>query len=142
MQINKCVRVVAVWALFATPFISTAVAAGGMDGSKNIVCAVVDVVGCTETGKCVEGTAGSFDLPQFMIMDSEKKSIRAAYEAGQKDFSSPVKNMERSGDHLILQGIENGRGWDIAINTKTGKMSAAGVGDAVSFLVFGACTAL
>jgi hypothetical protein len=38
--------------------------------------------------------------------------------------------------------VENGRGWNIAINTKTGRMSASGVGDAVSFLVFGACTAL
>lgn len=142
MQINKCAGLVAACAMVATPFISTAVSAGEMDGSKNIVCAVVDVVGCTETGKCVEGTAGSFDLPQFMIMDSEKKAIRAAYEAGQKGFSSPVKNMERSGDHLILQGVENSRGWDIAINTKTGKMSASGVGDAVSFLIFGACTAL
>jgi hypothetical protein len=124
------------------PFISTTAFAGGMDGSKDIVCAVVDVVGCTETGACMEGKARSFDLPEFLIVDSKKKAIRAAYEAGHKDVYSPVENLQKSDDHLILQGVENGRGWNIAINTKTGRMSASGVGDAVSFLVFGACTAL
>ena len=48
--------------------------------------------------------------------------------------------MQQSGDHLVLQGVENGRGWDMAINTRTGRMSASGVGDAVSFLAFGTCT--
>lgn len=129
-------------AMVATSFASTAVAGGGMDGSKDIVCAVIDVVACTETGTCMDGTARSFDLPEFLIVDSGKKAIRAAYEAGHKDVSSPVKNMQSSGDHLILQGVENGRGWDIAINAKTGRMSASGVGDSVSFLLFGACTAL
>jgi len=126
----------------ATTMVSTAVSAGPMDGSKNIVCAVADVVGCSETGQCAEGSARSFELPRFLIMDAGKKAIRAAYEAGHKDLSSPVKNMETSGDHLILQGVENGRGWSIAINTKDGKMSASGVGDAVGFLVFGSCTSI
>jgi hypothetical protein len=113
-----------------------------MDGSKNIVCAVVEVVGCSETGECVEGTARSFELPQFIIMDASKKTIRADYEAGHKDVSSPVKNMETSGDHLILQGVENGRGWSLAISTKDGSMSASVAGDAVSFLLFGSCTSI
>jgi len=76
-----------------------------------------------------------------VILDAKKKVLRAAYESGH-DAVSPVKSMERSGDHLVLQGVENGRGWEFAINTKSGHMSAAGVGDAVSFLGFGACTAL
>ena len=126
----------------AAPFFPTTVSAGPMDGSKNIVCAVVDVVGWTETGQCAAGTARGFELPQFVILDGDKKVIRAAYEAGHKDVSSAVKTMESSGDQLILQGVENGRGWDIAINTKSGAMSASGVGDAVSFLLFGSCTAI
>jgi hypothetical protein len=136
---NRTQSWVAAACLVATPFVSTAVAAGGIDGTKTIVCAVVDVVGCTEDGQCVEGTARGFELPEFMIMDADKKAIRAAYEAGHNE-TSPVKNMQQSGDHLVLQGVENGRGWDMAINTRTGRMSASGVGDAVSFLAFGTCT--
>ena len=139
---NKCVWGVAASIMIASSFVSTAVAAGGMDGSMSIVCSVVDGVGCEEEGRCLNGTARSFGLPEFMIFDAGKKAIRAAYESGLKDHFSPVKNMQSSVDHLILQGVENGRGWDIAINTKTGRMSASGVGDAVSFLAFGTCTSL
>lgn len=133
------------WALSAciisaTPFMSTQ-AAPVLDGASDIVCSVVDVVACIEDSSCAQGTARSFDLPEFVILDTKKKVMRAAYETGQKAVS-PVKNLERSGDHLILQGVENSRGWSIAINTKNGRMSASGVGDALSFLVFGACTTL
>jgi hypothetical protein len=126
----------------AVPFVSTVASAGPMDGSKNIVCSVVDVVACTENGRCAEGTARSFELPRLLIMDAGKKVVRAAYEAGHKDLSSPVKNMEKTGDHLILQGVENGRGWNIAVDTKDGTMSMSAVGDEVSFLMFGSCTSL
>lgn len=135
------------WALsafiiLAIPFISTEVSAdGGLDGAKDIVCSVQNVMACVEDRACVQGTANDFELPEFIILDSKKKILRAAYESGQKEVSS-VKNLETNGQHLILQGVENSRGWDMAINTKTGRMSGAGVGDALSFLVFGACTSL
>jgi len=133
------------WAIAAcvaatTPFVSNAAFAGKIDGTSNITCAVLDVVGCAE-GACLQGSASSFDLPAFIILDAKKKHLRAAYESEHKDLVSPVKNIERNGTHLILQGVENNRGWDIAINTNSGKMRGAGVGDNVSFLVFGACTA-
>ena len=135
------------WALTAciisaTSFISAEVSAsGGLDGSKDIICSVGDVVACVEDSSCVQGTARGFELPEFVILDSQKKVIRGAYESGHKEVS-PVKNLERNGEHLVLQGVENSRGWNIAINTKTGHMSGSAVGDAVSFLVFGACTTL
>lgn len=135
------------WAMLAfiisaIPFISTEVLAdGGLDGSKDIVCSVQSVMACVDGRACVQGTASEFELPEFMILDSKKKIIRAAYESGHKAVS-PVKNIGINGQHLILQGVENSRGWDIAINTKTGRMNGAGVGDALSFLVFGACTSL
>ena len=75
------------------------------------------------------------------MLDTKIKVLRSTRESGVKAVS-PIKNMELNGDQLVLQGVENGRGWDIAINAKTGRMSAAGVGDDVSFLVHGTCTAL
>lgn len=142
MRKSTCACAAAACMAMMAPFISGAASASGMDASKSIVCAVVDVVGCTETGACMEGTARGFDLPEFLIVDAQKSAVQAAYEAGHKDVSSPVKSSQKSGDHLIVQGVENGRGWDIAINTKSGRMSASGVGDEVSFLLFGACTSL
>lgn len=142
MQNKKHTWAMLAFIILAIPFISTEVLAdGGLDGSKDIVCSVQNVMACVDDRACVQGTANEFELPEFIILDSKKKIIRAAYESGQKAVS-PVKNIETNDQHLILQGVENSRGWDIAINTKTGRMNGAGVGDALSFLVFGACTSL
>ena len=125
----------------ATPLMATQVSASDLAGKNNIVCAAMDVVACVDGSACMQGTAKSFDLPEFVILDTKKKIMRADYESGHKG-SSPVKTIERSGEHLILQGIENSRGWNIAVNTKSGDMSGALAGEGVSFLVFGNCTSL
>ena len=82
---RKCSWAVAASVMAVMPFASTAVFAGGLDGSSNIVCSVIEVTACVEDGSCIEGPA---------------------------------------------------------IDAKTGRMRGAGVGDAVSFLVFGTCTTL
>ena len=126
----------------ATPLIATEVlAASSADGANTVVCATTDVIACTEGATCIQGTAKSLELPEFVIFDKTKKVIRAAYESGQK-HTSPVTTVEQGGDHLILQGIENNRGWNMTINKKNGDMSAALAGEGVSFLIFGNCTAL
>jgi hypothetical protein len=138
---RKYSRLVAAGALAATPFVSSAVPAAGIDGSSDIVCAVAHVVACLEDGYCLQGQAKSFDLPELLVLDTKNKVLRGTHESGHNAVS-PVKNMELNGEHLVLQGVENSRGWDIAINSKTGRMSASGVGDDISFLVHGTCTAL
>jgi hypothetical protein len=140
MLYRRCSRLVATCVVAATPFFSTTAPAGGLDGTSNIVCAVMKIVACLDDGSCLEGQPRDFDLPTFVILDAKDKVIRGTYEGGNKAVS-PVKNMEHNGDNLVLQGVENSRGWSIAINTKNGRMSASGVGDSVSFLAQGACTA-
>lgn len=115
-------------------------AMAALDGSKNMVCAVMEVVGCVDDAPCLQGRAGSFDLPEFVAIDTKKKVVTGTRESGHTEVSV-IKTMEQDGSHLILQGAENSRGWNLAIDTKTGRMSASVVGDAVSFLAFGACTA-
>ena len=141
MLIRKYTRLVAVCAVAATPFVSTVVSAEGLDGSSDAVCAVTHIVACLEDGTCLQGQAKTFDLPELVVLDARNKVLRGTHESGHKEVS-PVKNMEHNGEHLILQGVENSRGWDIAINTKTGRMSGSSVGDGVSFLAHGTCTAL
>ena len=138
---RKCSRLVAACAVAMTPFVSPAVFAAGLDGSRDIVCAATHVVACLEDGVCLQGQARTFDLPDLMVLDAKNKVVRGTHESGHNAVS-PVKNMEHNGEHLVLQGVENSRGWDIAINSTTGRMSASGVGDGVSFLVHGTCTAL
>ena len=138
---RKCSRLVAVCAVAATPFVSSGVSAAGLDGSSDAVCAVTHIVACLEDGHCLQGQAKTFDLPGLVVLDAKKKVMRGTPESGHNAVS-PVKNMELNGDNLVLQGVENSRGWSISINTKTGHMSGSGVGDGISFLAHGTCTAL
>ncbi len=120
-------------------FVSAPAIAAEIDGSKDIVCAVIEVVACVEDSGCVQNTARGFELPELIVVDSKKQVLRATDESGHKETST-IKNMEISGSHLIMQGVENSRGWTIAIDTKSGKMNGSTVGSDISFLIFGTCT--
>jgi hypothetical protein len=107
MWIRKRSWVAAACLVSASPFITTAATAEGLDGNKNMVCAVIKVVGCVEDSGCVLGKAGAFDMPTLMVYDAKEKVVRGTHEGGHKEVS-PVKSMERSNDHLVLQGVEEG----------------------------------
>lgn len=115
--------------------------AAAFDGTANLVCSAIDVVGCVNGPGCMEGTARSFELPQFMFVDFENKQVRTTGESGHKAVS-PIKNFEQTERQMILQGVENHRGWSAAIDRQTGKMIVTSAGPDVSFMVFGACMAL
>jgi len=130
----------ALGALAVAALICGRAGAGELDASKDVICAVFDVVACGEDSVCLQGRASSFDLPEFVVVDAKRQVLRGS-QATEKGPASTIKNREIDGKEVILQGVENGRGWNVAIDTTTGKMSASLVGDAVSFLAFGACTA-
>ena len=89
----------------------------------------------------MEGQASSFELPQFMFVDFENKVVRATDESGHKEVS-PIKNSEQTETQMILQGVDNRRGWSAAIDRQSGRMTVSSAGPDVSLMIFGACTAL
>jgi hypothetical protein len=115
--------------------------AAQFDGSSNLICAATDVVGCVDGSACLQGQARAFELPEFMAIDFQQKVVRATDETGRKEVS-PIKNIEQTGTQLILQGIENGHGWSIAVDQNTGRMTTLASGEDLGFIIFGACTAL
>jgi len=48
----------------------------------------------------------------------------------------------RDGVSIVLQGVENGRAYSIAIEESTGRMTAAVVREWLGVVVFGQCTPL
>ena len=112
------------------------------DGSSNLVCAAINVIGCIDGTTCKRGEARTFDLPEFMTIDFKKKIVHASYDSGANEAESPIKNFEKTGTQLVLQGIENGHGWSMAIHRDNGRMSLAVVGEEVSYSMYGACKAL
>jgi len=120
--------------------------AGDFDGSKPMLCAVMDIVECGPDGNCQKVTVEDVSIPQFLKINSKEKKITATQTSGSKR-STTIKNIEHVDGKLILQGAEDGIegvrdgvGWSLAIAEDTGKMVLTASGDEVGFVVFGACT--
>ena len=116
-----------------------AVSAAGLDGKSGLVCAAVDVIGCENGPGCMEGTASGFGMPQFMFVDFKKQEVNATDESG-IDIVSKIRSSEITEQQIILQGIENHRGWIATIDKTNGNMAVSSAGSGVSFMIFGACT--
>ena len=113
--------------------------AGDFDGSKPLLCAVIQTFGCGADGECTRGVAKDIDIPQFLKIDFEKKTISSTPEAGPVRVTK-IKNMERLEGRLFLQGVQNGRAWSMTINEASGQATLSASDDQVGFIVFGACT--
>ena len=120
--------------------------AGNFDGSKELLCAVMDLVECQPGGKCQQVTAEEVGIPNFLRIDFKKKKISATFTNG-SERSSTVENFEKIDGKVIIQGAEDGiegetdgLGWSLAITEGTGKMVLTASGDDVGFVIFGACT--
>jgi len=124
--------------LLADP--ATDAKAPAIDGKTALVCSVNNVTACPDTGRCLQGQARAFDLPQFITVDFAGKEVRTTKDSGNKAVSD-IKTQENSRSQVLLQGIENGHGWTMAINTTHGRMSIGTTGEDVSYILFGACIA-
>jgi hypothetical protein len=114
--------------------------AQGLDGSRDMVCAAVSVVACGDAHVCYHGLAKQFGLPELMVVDVKAKLVRGTGESGLKQ-DSPIKHSESTGSQLVLQGVENGHGWSMAIDRASGRMATVLSGELVSYMIFGTCTA-
>lgn len=124
----------------ATALTLPGTAGAAIDGKSNLVCAVNDVTACADSGKCIQGSARAFDLPQFIAVDFAAKEVRTTKDSGEK-AASPIKHQQSDRNQILLQGVENGHGWTVAINTEHGRMTTSATGEEVSYILFGACIA-
>ncbi len=118
--------------------IPLSVAAGGIDGSKPLLCAVTEAVECGFDGTCQRGTAESINVPQFIEVDLAKSELRE-HEGSR---TTKIRDHQRAEGRLVLQGVEQDRAWSVFISEETGKMSVTATGSEAGFVVFGACTEL
>ena len=115
----------------------SAPAAFSLDTSSPLLCSVINASDCSVEDGCVKGTADSFDLPQFIKFDLQKKVIFEVGDTGM-NRKSEIVNLTNTEDQLIMQGVENGRSWSAVIGEQ-GKMTATVSDSKFGFVIFGAC---
>ncbi len=114
------------------------VLAGDFDGSKPLVCAMIEAFECGPDTGCERGTPESNGLARFLRVDVGKKEVRTTKESQER--ASKIEKVDHAEGVLLLSGTQNGRGWTLTINEATGYMVLSVAGDQVAFVVFGACT--
>jgi len=115
------------------------VAFAGFDGTAPLICAVIEAFECNLEQDCNEGNLEQMNIPQFIRIDVANKIISIPEGVGEKREST-IKSFEIDNGTLIMQGVQNGRGWSIAIAEDTGKMTATASSGVGGFVIFGACT--
>ena len=124
--------------LFLLGIAAQPVIAGDFDGSKPLVCAMIEAFECGPDTGCESGTPESNGLARFLRVDVGKKEVRTTRESQER--TSKIEKVDHADGVLLLSGTQSGRGWNLTINESTGYMVLSVAGDQVAFVVFGACT--
>ena len=113
--------------------------AENLEGVDELLCAAGHVQICFETGECFAATPSELSIPNFVVIDTKKKTISTTKSSGQ-NRSSPFSSVERSDQTIYLQGKEGDRTFSFVIDEFSGHLTVAVVRDGISVTVFGACT--
>jgi hypothetical protein len=133
----KRILLVLAASLFLSPSLQGV--AGDFDGSKPVICAVIETHECGPDENCVKGSAEGIDMPQFFRVNFKDKLITSTRAGGELQTSA-IQRMERVDGKLILQGVQNGRAWSAVISEINGKFVLTASADQEAFVLFGACT--
>jgi len=113
--------------------------ADDLTGATKLLCASVQATACTPEEDCAIGPPWVWDIPDFIEIDLEAKSLNTTKTSG-SFRTTPIKYLERSEGLIILQGAENGRAFSFVITEATGFASVAVAREGRTVGIFGTCT--
>ena len=118
-------------------FAAVAARAGSVDGSKPLVCDLVEAAQCDGVAACTDVTLEQIDLAGPIHVDFAASRLHSTDE----QRTSPIASVEKEDDVILLQGSQNGRGWTMVIDRATGHLSATLADAEGAIVIAGACTA-
>jgi len=115
------------------------VQADNLNDVDEMICAAAQVQICIENDTCYSATPAQLDVPDFVIIDTAKKTISTT-KASNRNRSTSFTSVEKVDGLIYLQGIEGGRAFSFVIDEESGRMTVAISRDGLAVNVFGACT--
>jgi hypothetical protein len=113
--------------------------ADDLSGAKTLLCSTSTAVVCVVEGECEKGPAWTWNIPEFVEIDLEAKTLRTTEASGERRMT-PAEIVRRDEGLIFLQGMENGRAFSLVISEAIGSLSTAIVREDLSITVFGNCT--
>lgn len=107
--------------------------------ADRLLCASSTAAICDELGECASGSPRQLNIPQFIEVNLEEKTLNTTAASGE-ERSTAIKNLERHEGIIVVQGFERGRAFSFVIEEATGLTSIAVARDGLAVVVFGACT--
>lgn len=132
--------VVAVMLLAAFSWAGSALA-DDLTGSSRFLCAPVQLTVCIEDGECATDVPWNANIPQFIEVDLEARSLATTAASGE-NRATPIEHLSRHDGVIVLHGYEMERAFTWVIAERTGHVTAALATDGIAMAVFGACTPL
>lgn len=117
----------------------TVALADSLSGKDRLLCSAVEATVCTADGICESGPPWDWQIPQFLIVDLERKEL-ASTEASGENRTTPILSLSRQDGHIVLQGVQAGRAFSMVLQEENGHAAIAIATDGVTISVFGACT--
>jgi hypothetical protein len=133
---GQAVRHVARFAAGTVLAAASAAYAGDFDGTRNLICAPVEVNDCVAVEGCIKTVPSEVGAPAFIRIDFAKQAMVGP------ERTSPIRLSERSGEQLLMMGTELGYAWSIALGMTTGAITVTMTNGEGSLVFFGACTPL
>ena len=115
-----------------------AAAAEDLAGVSEMICSTAQAQICLETGECYAAIPWELDIPDFVVIDTKKKTVSTTKASG-LNRSTVFSKVDRTDGLIYMQGIEGGRAFSFVIDEATGRMTVAVSRDGLSVTVFGAC---
>ncbi|MFT7287009.1 MAG: hypothetical protein ACI87W_001118 [Halieaceae bacterium] len=126
--------------LLAASWIPSLTHAENLTSSAEFLCATKNAHLCFETGECFDALPADLGMPEFVVIDTKKKSISTTKVSG-LNRSSAASMFERNDGVVAMQGMDSGRAFSFMIHEETGLLTASIAADGYSVAAFGACTA-
>jgi hypothetical protein len=114
-------------------------ASAGFDGADVLICAPVEILACEPDIKCEHETAEIIDLPQFLRVSVQDKTIVGSRPSGTA-VNAKIGYVAHSERKMFLQGVERSFAWSMGIDEESGRMTMTIGDDRSGYVVFGACT--
>jgi hypothetical protein len=106
-----------------------------VDGSRPLLCATIDAHACDPGELCLRALPAALGAPQFLRIDFAKKTVVGP------ERTTAIRFMDIGPDQILMQGIELGYAWTIALDKAAGSMTLTLVNHEDTLVLFGACTA-
>lgn len=142
----KILRTLLTAVLFLFTLLPAAVHAGGFDNTRWINGALDRLVEINRQRIIEDADPDTVGLPKAFVIDLEQRTMRGTPDSLVRRLA-PVERITRTPATLVLQGVDEGIsgpgtvfGWNLAIDTATGKAVLSAAGSGIAYVAFGTCS--